>query len=70
MKNSAREGEYPSAFVQNSNSGPGFMHELFLLIAMMAAVLGLMAGLGYFFRGWMAAREVALKEAGRTDGAS
>ena len=46
------------------------MHELFLLIAMMAAVLGLMAGLGYFFRGWMTAREVALKEAGRTEGGS
>lgn len=43
---------------------------MFLLIAMMTAVLGLMAGLGYFFRGWMAEREVALKEAGRIEGGS
>lgn len=44
------------------------MHELFLLIAMMVATFILMGGLGYFFRGWMSARDDALRAAGRMDG--
>ena len=43
------------------------MPELFLLIAMMVAVFVLMGGLGYFFRGWMSARDDALRAAGRME---
>jgi hypothetical protein len=46
------------------------MNELFLLIAIMVFTLLVMGGLGYLTKIWMAAREVALKEAGRIDGGS
>lgn len=46
------------------------MSELFLLIAMMAAVMVLFVGLGYFFRRWMTEREEALRAAGRLEGGS
>ncbi len=46
------------------------MHELFLLVAIFLFTFIVMGGLAYLTKLWMAAREVALKEAGRLDGGS
>jgi hypothetical protein len=46
------------------------MNELFLLIAIIVFTLAVMGGLAYLAKIWMAAREVALKEASRTEGGS